>query len=56
MIARQTRSGDAGMSNRVTPTSPSAPTIALMTAGGAPVEPFSPAPFTPSTLTGVNAS
>ncbi len=55
-IARHTRSGVAGMSSRATPISPSASTIALMTAGGAPVAPLSPAPFTPRTLTGLGAS
>ena len=46
--ACHTRSGVAGMSIWVTPTGESASMIALMTAGGLPTAPASPAPFTPS--------
>ena len=49
-IARHTRSGVAGMSICVTPSPLSASMIALITAGGLPTAPASPAPFTPSGL------
>ena len=50
------RSGVAGMGTSRTPNSRSASTMALMMAGGAPVEPPSPAPLTPSGLLGAGTS
>ena len=49
-IARQTRSGVAGIWTSVTPRCESASTTALMTAGAAAIVPVSPTPFTPSGL------
>src|SRR5437764_13818094 len=49
-IARQSRSGVAGISMWRTPSGESASTSALATAGSAPTQPASPAPFTPSGL------
>ena len=49
-IARQMRSGVAGISMCVTPNSVKASTTALTTAGSAPTQPASPAPLTPSGL------
>jgi predicted GNAT family acetyltransferase len=46
-IARHTRSGVAGISISVTPSALNASMIALITAGGLPTAPASPAPFTP---------
>src|SRR6476619_5606889 len=46
-IARQTRSGVAGISMCLTPNSESALTSAFATAGIAPTQPASPAPFAP---------
>src|SRR5438132_1080320 len=49
-IARQTRSGVAGMSMCRMPYSPSASTSAFITEGSAPAQPASPQPLAPSTL------
>src|SRR5262249_55990913 len=49
-IVRQTTSGVAGMSICAMPSSASASTIALISAGGEPIAPASPAPFTPKGL------
>src|SRR5436190_293201 len=49
-IARQSRSGVAGISTWRTPRCASASTSALATAGMAPTQPASPAPLTPSGL------
>ena len=49
-MARQMRSGVAGMSMWSTPNSESASISALATAGSAPTVPASPAPLTPSGL------
>src|SRR5215475_2031906 len=48
--ASHTRLGVAGISTCLTPFSCRASMIALITAGGAPTAPASPAPFTPSGL------
>src|SRR5215469_1165657 len=55
-MARQTRSGVAGISIWLTPNSPSASTIALMTAPSAGVVPPSPAGRMPSGCVGVGTS
>ena len=47
-IAFQTFSGDAGMGIDRTPRPERASTMALMTAGAAPIVPASPIPLTPS--------
>src|SRR5437879_512288 len=47
-IARQRRSGVAGMSKRVTPACRSASDTAFMSAGSEPLTPASPTPFAPS--------
>src|SRR6266498_5127569 len=47
-IARQTRSGVAGMSTSVTPKGASASTTAFITAAVEAIVPVSPTPFTPS--------
>ena len=49
-IARQTRIGVAGMSSCLTPMGRNASRMAFMTAGGPPVVPASPMPFTPRGL------
>src|SRR3546814_4525184 len=49
-IADHTRSGVAGMSMSRTPSGARASSTALITAGGAPMAPASPQPFTPSGL------
>ena len=46
-MARQTRSGLAGIGTSVTPRCESASTTALITAGADPIVPASPIPFTP---------
>ena len=52
-MAAHTRLGEAGMSMSVTPRCDSASTMALITAGAAPIVPASPMPFTPSGLVGL---
>src|SRR2546422_203282 len=54
--ARQTRSGVAGMSMSVMPSSASASTTAFITAAGEAIAPVSPTPFTPSGLVGLGVS
>ena len=49
-MARNTRSGVAGMSRAVTPSGASASSTAFMMAGGAPIVPASPQPLAPSGL------
>ena len=49
-MARHTLSGVAGMEMSSTPSSDSASTMALITAGGEPMAPISPQPLTPSVL------
>src|SRR5205823_14517092 len=56
LIARQTRSGVAGISRCVTPNSLSASTIALMTTPSAGVVPPSPAGRMPSGCVGLGTS
>src|SRR5712691_9348477 len=51
-IARQTRSGDAGLPMSVTPRWLTASITALNTAGGAAIVPASPIPLTPSGFVG----
>ena len=51
-MAFQTVCGLAGMGMSVTPRPASASTMALMTAGAAPMVPASPMPFTPRGLVG----
>src|SRR5437899_11688037 len=48
--ASHTRRGVAGISRCFTPRGRSASRIAFITAGGAPTQPASPMPFTPSRL------
>src|SRR5262249_59108072 len=50
LMARHSRSGVAGISTWRMPRCESASTSALATAGMAPTQPASPAPFTPSGL------
>src|SRR5262249_27241439 len=52
LMASQTLWGEAGMAMSRTPMSERASTMALMTAGAAPMVPASPMPFTPSGLVG----
>ena len=52
-IARQTRSGVAGMSMSVTPKGESASTTAFMTAAVEAIVPVSPTPLTPSGFVGL---
>ena len=52
-MACHTALGVAGMSMWLTPSGRSASSMALITAGGAPIAPASPQPFTPSGLNGV---
>src|SRR3546814_20025771 len=49
-IARQTTCGVAGIAMSRTPSGASASSIALITAGGAPIAPPSPQPLTPGGL------
>ena len=49
-MARQIFSGVAGIDMSVTPIGVSASITALITAGGTPIAPTSPTPFTPSGL------
>jgi hypothetical protein len=51
-IVRHTVWGEAGMGTSFTPSPDRASTMALMTAGAAPMVPASPMPFTPSGLVG----
>ena len=55
-IARQTRSGVAGIWMSFTPRWESASTTALITAGAAAIVPVSPTPFTPSGFVGLRLS
>src|SRR5262245_10880620 len=55
-IARQTRSGLAGIWTSVTPRCDSASTTALITAADAAIVPVSPTPFTPRGLVGLGVS
>src|SRR5260370_5282394 len=55
-IARQTRSGVAGMSIRSMPSGARASTIALMIVCGAPMQPASPEPLSPSGVAPVGSS
>ena len=55
-IARQTRSGVAGIWMSFTPRWESASTTALITAGAAAIVPVSPTPFTPSGFVGLGLS
>src|SRR5947208_7851621 len=55
-IARQTRSGVAGMSMLVTPRADSASTTALITAAVDAIVPVSPTPLTPSGFVGLGVS
>src|SRR4051794_17360974 len=54
--ARQTRSGVAGMSMSVTPSSASASTMAFITAAGEAIAPVSPTPFTPIGFVGLGVT
>jgi hypothetical protein len=54
--ARQTRSGEAGMSRCRTPRWASASITAFCTAGIAPIVPASPMPLAPSGFIGVGVS
>ena len=55
-IARQTRSGVAGIWMSVTPRCESASTTALITAGAAAIVPVSPTPLTPNGFVGLGLS
>src|SRR4029079_3218342 len=55
-IARQTRSGVAGIWTSFTPRCDSASSTALITAGAAAMVPVSPTPFTPSGVVGLGLS
>ncbi len=55
-IACQTRAGVSGMSSVMTPIGASASSAALTIAAGAPMQPLSPTPLTPSALPGAGVS